>query len=245
MRRPSHATATTPSCVPSPEVDSGPTTFAPPVRLMEHQVAMKVGLRETSLSPAETWQQVQSRLDGAPYYRLIRESYRGKVARRSGLPYINHIHEGVFVYVRLFGWAEHPVAAYCVHPVFQSDRSLQKAMRGEVDIGVLDREVVVLAMEYRRVANAYVSTMRVRPPDAISLSPLDGVNRMLVADKVQNKKDFMAHLFDRLDRPSYRRASRRYADYFDGWLSRLGVPPAVYDSLVRELDDAASGVVVT
>jgi hypothetical protein len=198
-------------------------------------------LSETSLTPAETWRQLQGRLDAAPYYRLIRESYEGKVAKRSGVPYINHVHEGVFVYARLFGWEERPIAAYCVHPIFQSDRSLQKAMRGEIDIGCLDREVVVLAMEYRRVANAYVSTMRVRPPDAIELSPLDDVNRMLVADKVQNKKDFMAHMFDRVDRPSYRRASQRYADYFESWLTRLGVPADVYQRLAKELE-AAFGV---
>ena len=195
-------------------------------------------LRETDPPPVETWRGLQDRLGGAPFYRLIRETYRDKVAKRSGLPYINHVHEGVFVYARLYGWEERPVAAYCVHPLFQSDRSLNKVMRGEIDISPLDHKVVVLAMEYRRVANAYVSTMGVRAPDAIELSPLDEVNRMLVADKVQNKKDFMAHLFDRAGRPSYRRASQRYVDYFDSWLARLGVSPEVYEQLAKELAEA-------
>jgi hypothetical protein len=181
-------------------------------------------------------------LEGLAAYRLIRASYAGKVARRSGVPYLNHVHEGVYVLVRTLGWRDRVVAAYCVHPIFQSDRSMSRVLDGGVDASGLAVEEVVLAMEYRRVANAYVSTMRPRAVGEIELSPLAEVNAMLVADKVQNKKDFMGHMFKRVGRTSYARASERYVAYFNSWLGRLGVSAEVYGVLAEELGEMATSV---
>ncbi|MEM1180098.1 MAG: hypothetical protein AAGM22_17280 [Acidobacteriota bacterium] len=167
-------------------------------------------------------------------FLLIQEVYRGRVARRTGVSYLQHIEDGVYVLVRLFGWRPRVVDAYCVHPIFQSDKHLARALAGELAIDVLSTDVVALAMEYRRVANAYISTMKPRRGAAIKLSPLAEVNAMLAADKVQNKKDFMAHLYFGADggpKPS----SLRYLEYFDSWLERLGLSAASYDRLVNEL----------
>ena len=60
----------------------------------------------------------------------------------------------------------------------------------------------------------------------IALSPLADVNAMLVADKVQNRKDFIAH---------HRATHPRSAEldcYFALWLERLGVTEARYAELV-------------
>jgi hypothetical protein len=196
---------------------------------------MMLAKLDEGMAPSRLWAELRGRLEGLAAYRLIRESYAGKVARRSGVAYLNHVHEGVYVLVRTTGWRERVVGAYCVHPIFQSDRWLAQVLEGGIDVSGLRREEVVLAMEYRRVANAYVSTMRPRGVEGIALSPVEEVNAMLVADKVQNKKDFMRHVYKRVGRGSYERASERYVAYFDSWLERLGVSAEMYRVLEREL----------
>ncbi len=54
----------------------------------------------------------------------------------------------------------------------------------------IDSIAIALSMEYRSVANRYLSRMELRTPDTIELSPVAEVNKMLIADKVQNRKDF-------------------------------------------------------
>lgn len=200
-----------------------------------------LSITKLGTTPLEFWNQVQAKLTATPFYRLIEQHYKGKKAKRSGLPYINHIHEGVYVLNRLFGWEERSIAAFCVHPIFQSDSALQEALHGDIDIQFLDPEVILLAMEYRKVANAYISTMKIREPEAIKLSPLEEVNRMLIADKVQNKKDFMSHMYKQVDRPSYHKVSQRYLDYFDSWLVRLDLQQELYQQLVSELSTVFGG----
>ena len=196
---------------------------------------MRLAELDKGVTPLGLWAESLARLEGLAAYRLICASYAGKVARRSGVPYLNHVQEGVYMLVRTLGWRERVVAAYCVHPIFQSDRSMSRVLDGGIDARGLAVEEVVLAMEYRRVANAYVSTMRPKAVDEIELSPLAEVNAMLVADKVQNKKDFMGHMFKRVGRASYARASDRYVGYFESWLERLGVSAEVYGVLEAEL----------
>lgn len=84
----------------------------------------------------------------------------------------------------------------------------------------------MLATEYRWTANSYLSFHPSRPLDEIKLSPLEEVNQMLIADKIQNRKDFeMYHLGKH---PS----SERLQQYFSEWLERLGVSESMYQEFV-------------
>lgn len=87
--------------------------------------------------------------------------------------------------------------------------------------------VIALALEYRNVANAALSTRVIASASEIALSPLDEVNAMLVADKVQNRADFLAH------HAAVHPRARELARYFELWLERLGIDETRYQSLVR------------
>lgn len=111
--------------------------------------------------------------------------------------------------------SEAAMRAYCLHPLFQSDDDLRESSRKPVDW--IDPLVMLYTMEYRRAANAYLC----RPhTDAWTIEDLKlyvgyiipEVRIMLIADKVQNQKDFLIHHHgthprsDQLDR------------YFQNWL---------------------------
>lgn len=164
------------------------------------------------------------------HYLAIAEFYGDQTAARSGVPLICHVHEGL----TLLDVAGAPLAAkeaFCLHPLLQDDAALAAAMRtGSVfQRWRPDPVPVALAMEYRRVANAYLSHHCEADGDPIALSPLDEVNQMLVADKVQNRKDF-----ERYHRGSHPHSGRLEV-YFRNWLRRLGVSEAEYADRVSLL----------
>ena len=116
--------------------------------------------------------------------------------------------------------------AFCLHPLVQADADLADNFSTVSDSlsTVSDGAVVLaLAMEYRSVANEFLSDKQM-PAAGIRLSPLNDVNNMLIADKVQNKKDFLIHH----SRTHARR--EELAAYFDHWLRALGVSDR-YDEL--------------
>jgi hypothetical protein len=162
-----------------------------------------------------------------PEYRAIEAFYGDGRARRSGVFLMNHIDEGLYVLRRLSA-QESAWRAWCLHPIVQGDADLEAAVRGGALAGFAT-EVVVLVMEYRNIANRFLSAMEEHPgyadPGRISRSPLAAVNQMLVADKVQNFKDFRAH-----HQASHPRAAR-LERYFQRWLAALGVDPSEVDAL--------------
>lgn len=156
-------------------------------------------------------------------YRAIAAAYADRTARRSGVPLIQHIDEGLAI-LDAIGATAAAQRAYCLHPLLQADAELAANIDRVAEL-TDDPRVLALAMEYRHIANATLSTRAIASAADIPLSPLFEVNAMLVADKVQNRKDFIAHhrgthpRSDALDR------------YFALWLERLGISEARYAEL--------------
>lgn len=153
-------------------------------------------------------------------YLLISDFYGNRTAQRSGVPLMNHINEGLYI----MGRREASISArraFCIHPLVQRDEDL--ALNWEKVIANCDRYAIMLAMEYRNVANQYLSKRIISSLDEIALSPLADVNEMLVADKIQNWKDFVTFHYDTHPR------RHELTDYFDNWLVRLAVIDEAYD----------------
>lgn len=161
-------------------------------------------------------------------YKLISDFYADKKANRSGVYLMNHIDEGIKI-LNDIGASEWAKRAYAIHPIFQSDEALSKLNLGFINFKGLDSQSIINVMEYRSVANEYLSKREIKSIDEIRLSPLKDINDMLIADKVQNYKDFELYhkgIHDRsddLDR------------YFRNWLNRLDIPIEKYKIWKEEL----------
>lgn len=162
-------------------------------------------------------------------YELISDHYGDKCAKRSKVRLMNHIDEGIAILQKL-GADESTIDAYTVHPLFQDDSALES---NEKSMSLLSGDVMGLVMEYRRVANDFLPSKiskynddEIIPDHSISLSPLTRVNTMLIADKVQNRKDFLLYNYnhERSDELDY---------YFKYWLSSLGVSEEQYNRLIH------------
>jgi hypothetical protein len=169
------------------------------------------------------------------YYDIIEQWYGAKRTKRSGVLLMNHINEGLAILDAL-GVAEPIRSSFALHPVFQSDDDLRANMGL---LQELDPMVVALVMEYRNIANRSLSDIvgyqlhglerrqkscfLYRP---IKLSPIKAVNDMLIADKVQNYKDFLKYHKDTHAR------STELDYYFREWLGALKVSKQAYNDLV-------------
>ena len=158
-----------------------------------------------------------------PAHKTILDFYGDKKAKRSQVPLINHIDEGLYIMNKINA-SETAKKAYCLHPLIQSDEALSEnyALLSDIDV-----QVVIALTEYRSVANEYLSKRQIERIDDIRLSPLKEVNDMLIADKIQNKKDF--ELYHKGIHPR----SAELDLYFNNWLRRLNVN----DDFYRECAD--------
>lgn len=164
-------------------------------------------------------------------YVAIKRFYAGKKAERSGVPYMNHIDEGMVLCDHL-GYSDEVRRAFCVHPIFQADEAFGALTKERLDPNAelgfqslaFKPYIVMLAVEYRSKANSYLSN-KVKKVEEISLSPNEEVNQMLIIDKVQNRKDF----------EKYHLGTHARSDildqYFRNWLERLGVSEEKYQEL--------------
>lgn len=130
------------------------------------------------------------------HYRIVSDFYMGDVAVRSGIPKIFHIKEGLILLEHL-GASDVVKSAWCIHPVVQSNEDFKREL---VDhrLSQADSDAIIMAMEYRFIANSYLS----KDVDIVTLKhtkllgdKLNGfykkdIRLMLIADKVQNYKDF-------------------------------------------------------
>ena len=172
-----------------------------------------------------------------PEYRMVSNFYGEKKAKRSQVFYMNHIDEGLGV-LNQIGASEIAARAYLLHPLVQLDADLQKnyEVLSNNSHPTLNRlcqvhpMAVVCAMEYRNIANQYLSPRVIESTREIVLSPLREVNDMLIADKVQNYKDFV--LYHKATHPR----SVEIDQYFQNWFDRLILPPGNLRSLTEYIN---------
>lgn len=156
-------------------------------------------------------------------YEAIDRFYGDRRAKRSRVWLMNHIDEGLFV-LRELGASDAAMRAYCLHPLLQGDDDLFRSYAEGLQRRV-DPDALVLALEYRQFANRHLSRHHVPSPGAIALSPLPEVFKMLMADKIQNRRDF-----ERYHAATHPEAARLSA-YFGEWFERLGIEEARYRAL--------------
>ncbi len=170
---------------------------------------------------------VAGRFTESREYQEVQAFYGDRRARRSQLFYMNHIDEGLAVLARL-GASERARRAFCLHPLVQADNDLLRNLPRAAQL-TDDPQVLMLAMEYRNIANGYLSEAPRREAAEISIGPLREVHDMLRADKVQNFKDFLLHHRHRHPR------SDALEQYFRSWLVRLEVAPQTFAQLFEML----------
>jgi hypothetical protein len=91
-------------------------------------------------------------------YKLISDYYGDKTTERSGVKLINHIDEGIII-LKSIGADDETIDAYCLHPILQSDESFNENYT--LNFEGISTTSLLLAMEYRRVANSYLSTNKI------------------------------------------------------------------------------------
>lgn len=180
-----------------------------------------------------------SPISGWREYVAIERHYGDGRAKRSGVPFMHHIDEGLRVLRRWLGASERTIAAYCLHPLVQADADLRASWAAGL-LESFDPSVVALAMEYRNIANAFLSPLESHPgyDDAskIARSPLAEVDAMLIADKIQNRKDFRAHHAATHPRAAW------LERYFAQWFVALGIAPDADARLAGECSVPAGQV---
>lgn len=167
-------------------------------------------------------------LTNSEEYKLIESIYEDKTTTRSGIHLMNHIDEGLYILHKLNASNEAKLG-YILHPIFQSDFDLSCNIN-HPDLKRLDPKALILTLEYRSVANEYLSYRTITTLDEIRLSPLDDVNTMLKADKIQNRKDFELYHLGTHPR------SQELDLYFHNWCDKLGLDEAFYMSTKAELE---------
>lgn len=160
-------------------------------------------------------------------YQAILKHYGEKTAKRSRVPLINHIDEGLIILDRI-GASLEAQAAYCIHPIVQSDEALRMCFIRDSDeeqlLKDIDVRVIILALEYRSSANSYLSHDK---PEDLKMSPLPEVRDMLIADKIQNYKDFTLHHLGTHPR------SAELKVYFENWLKILEISKEQYHEFTK------------
>jgi hypothetical protein len=175
-------------------------------------------------------------------YRAIQEHYEDRVAERSRVPLIQHIDEGLVVLNEINASLD-AMCAYCLHPLFQADADLVKGIE-HPKLNIFTHREIALVMEYRYRANAWLSDMVITlppgggGPGGVVASGLpnpgdvEDVWHMLIADKVQNYKDFLKHHLGTHKR------SAELTLYFEHWLLALDVSGEEFSKLCAAIDAA-------
>jgi hypothetical protein len=168
----------------------------------EYEDGCKYGEDDCPAKPLEPKQET-------PAYVLISNYYGKTKTKRSNVPLINHIDEGIEI-LKGIGADEDTIEAYCLHPILQSDEEFNKNLT--MDFSGISTSALLLAVEYRRVANSYLSTDKIE--NFVGFTN-EKIKQMLYADKIQNEKDFALYHEGKHDR------SKELREYFNNWLNIL------------------------
>lgn len=152
-------------------------------------------------------------------YVLIDNYYGDQKARRSGLYLMNHVDEGAGIMAERKA-SKLAQQAFLVHPMLQDDHHFE-CLKNNLVMKHCSKEVIMLCMEYRKVANAYLckpETDHWTLKDIEFACPIimEDIKEMLIADKVQNYKDFL--MYHALSHP---RRNQLFT-YFNNWITYLG-----------------------
>lgn len=160
-------------------------------------------------------------------YNTIENIYGDKCANRSGVYYMNHINEGLYVLSKLSASLDSKLG-FIIHPLFQSDEELRRCY-SHSSLNKISPQSIINAVEFRNVINGYSSYRTIKDIDDIKVSPLKDVNLMVTADIIQKRKDFeIYHL-------GTHKRSDELDLYFRNWLRRLNVGEHYYNMLKTEL----------
>lgn len=163
-----------------------------------------------------------------PMYSLISKYYGDRKATRSQVFLMNHIDEGCAILEEI-GASVYAKEAFIAHPLVQLDPDLL-TNHADVVKAAAHPWVVGLAMEYRSQANAWLSP-KIDSHDGTSPTPgpLPEVRDMLIADKIQNYKDFRLHHYGKHPR------SDQLDLYFHRWFDALGLNYDEVERLIRSI----------
>ena len=164
------------------------------------------------------------------YYNIIYKYFKDKRTSK-GVPYMNHIDEGIEILKELEA-NNKTIEAYTLHPFIQcvnlkgADGKIimtQEEMEKYLNIYEIDSEVIAKLFLYRKFANSYLCRIET---DGIlfckarqlveDLKNYPDVIKMLIADKVQNYRDFLIY------RKNNHKRSNELDYYFNMWLNVLG-----------------------
>jgi len=163
------------------------------------------------------------------HYQAIQEYYGQERSKRSAVLLMNHIDQGLSVLDNLNSSLE-TKEAFCLHPLTQSPDALKRFL-GLRSLNSYNPKAIILALEYRNKANAYLCRPKT---DGYTLEDLPfmvlpEVTEMLIADKVQNYKDFLVyHKADHV-------RSEQLDRYFKLWLKHLGLSVDKTFEMMREI----------
>lgn len=159
-------------------------------------------------------------------YKIIEDYYKDKY-HSNGVSFMKHIDEGLAI-MKWMGTSESAKKSFCLHPIYQSEKSIK-------DFGIkdlsdnklkLDSNIITNVLEFRRIDNLYTNDMRISSPGDIKISTLDEVNQMLIADKIQNRKEF----------ENYYDGNEDFSMYLINWFRKLDINENMYRDYKSRLD---------
>ena len=161
-------------------------------------------------------------------YLLAKRLLKPQIAKRSGASYFTHVEQGLRI-LRQIEASEWAQRAYCLHPLCQDTDYFITNFK---ELGLCNPYALMLAVEYRWVANNSTRQSLADTAKPIQLSQFNEVNQMLIADKVQNRFAFLnTPAFDVQRDHDWQELNQ----YFNKWMSALSISDKDYGDLCRIL----------